>query len=328
MVEGLEAAFAAQESVIATGVKAIACLPLKGIVADSQATTLLLGILYLDSKKPMHAMSGLDERILRKLAGDAGNVLERIEFVKSIEERKTFERELALAEEMQRALLPREIPKVLDLELAAFSKPTRYVGGDFYDFLVTPRGSLLTVLGDVAGKGVSASLLSSMILGSLHANIRTGLTIDAATRALNKLMTDKAPIGRFVTLFLAELNRDGSGVYISAGHTTSYVYRASTSTIDEFGSTSMIVGAFDFAQFEAHQISLSPGDVLIAYSDGLTEAENPANEMLGEAPVLDAIQRSGAKGATGVLLALTAQLEEFTRGRGQTDDITIAVIAR
>ena len=327
MVEGLEAAFAAQESVIATGIKAIACLPLKGIVENAQSTA-LLGILYLDSKKPMHAMSGLDERILRKLAGDAGNVLERIEFVKSIEERRTFERELALAEEMQRALLPREIPKVLDLKLAAFSKPTRYVGGDFYDFMVTPRGPLLTVLGDVAGKGVSAALLSSMILGSLHSNIRAGLSIDAAANGLNKLMTDKAPSGKFVTLFLLELDSSGQGAYISAGHTITYVYRAATATIDELSSTGMILGVFDFAHFSAEPVALNPGDVLIAYSDGLTEAENPANEMLGEKAVLDCIRNSGAQGAEGVLRALTVLLEDFTRGHGQTDDITIVVVAR
>ena len=327
MVEGLEAAFAAQESVIATGVKAIACLPLEGIPTDAQ-TSSMLGILYLDSTKPMHAMSGLDERILKKLAGDAGNVLERIEFVKSIEQRKTFERELALAEEMQRALLPREIPTLQGWSLAAYSKPTRYVGGDFYDFLQTPRDSLLAILGDVAGKGVSAALLSAMILGSLHANIRSNDTIETTTNALNKLMCDKVPVGRFVTLFIIEFQDDGGGSYISAGHTTTYVYRASTGTIEELQSNGMVVGAFDFARFEASALALGSGDILIIYSDGLTEAENAAGDMLGEAPVLQAIQRSGLQGVDAVLTALKELLHQFTQGHGQTDDITIAAIGR
>jgi phosphoserine phosphatase RsbU/P len=327
MVEGLEAAFAAQESVIATGVKAIACLPLEGIPTEAQ-TSSMLGILYLDSTKPMHAMSGLDERILKKLAGDAGNVLERIEFVKSIEQRKTFERELALAEEMQRALLPREIPTLHGWSLAAYSKPTRYVGGDFYDFLQTPRDSLLAILGDVAGKGVSAALLSAMILGSLHANIRSDDTIEITTNALNKLMCDKVPVGRFVTLFIIELQHDGGGNYISAGHTTAYLYRASTGAIEELQSNGMVVGAFDFARFETSAVALGAGDILIVYSDGLTEAENAAGDMLGEAPVLQAIQRSGTQGVDAVLTALTELLQQFTKGHGQTDDITIAAIGR
>src|SRR5688572_12955339 len=304
MVEGLEAAFAAQKSVIATGVKAIACLPLKGIPAETQSTT-TLGILYLDSTKPMHAMSGLDERILRKMAGDAGSVLERIAFVKSNEQRKTLERELALAEEMQKALLPRQIPVLPGWKLAAYSKPTRYVGGDFYDFVKTPRGSLLAVLGDVAGKGVSASLLSSMILGSLHANIRSDTTIEASTNGLNKLMCDKAPTGKFVTLFIIEFQDDGSAKYISAGHTTAYLYRASTSTIEELSSNGMVVGAFDFARFETSQLALGAGDILIIYSDGLTEAENASGDMLGEPPVLETIRLSGSQGATSVLQSLT-----------------------
>ena len=327
MVEGLEAAFASQESVIATGVKAIACLPLEGIPTDAQ-TSSMLGILYLDSTKPMHAMSGLDERILKKLAGDAGNVLERIEFVKSIEQRKTFERELALAEEMQRALLPREIPTLKGWSLAAYSKPTRYVGGDFYDFVQTPRNSLLAILGDVAGKGVSAALLSSMILGSLHANIRSEDSIETTTNALNKLMCDKVPVGRFVTLFITELQDDGSGNYISAGHTTAYLYRASTGTIEELQSNGMVVGAFDFARFETSAIALSAGDILIIYSDGLTEAENAAGDMLGETAVLEAIKRSGSQGVDAVSTALTELLQQFTQGHGQTDDITIAAIGR
>jgi serine phosphatase RsbU (regulator of sigma subunit)/pSer/pThr/pTyr-binding forkhead associated (FHA) protein len=327
MVEGLEAAFAAQESVIATGVKAIACLPLSGIPTESGSSA-MLGILYLDSTKPMHALSGLDERILKKLAGDAGNVLERIEFVKSIEQRKTLERELALAEEMQKALLPREIPVLAGWELAAYSKPTRYVGGDFYDFLQTPRGSLLAILGDVSGKGVSAALLSSMILGSLHANIRSEDTIQTATNALNKLMCDKAPTGRFVTLFIVEFDQAGNGHFISAGHTTAYLYRAAGKRIEELQSNGMIVGAFGFAQFETSSTVLDTGDVLILYSDGLTEAENAAGEMLGEEPVLQTIRRSGPEGAQATLAALTELLQRFTEGRGQTDDITIAAVCR
>jgi serine phosphatase RsbU (regulator of sigma subunit)/pSer/pThr/pTyr-binding forkhead associated (FHA) protein len=327
MVEGLEAAFAAQESVIATGVKAIACLPLLGLPTESGSSA-MLGILYLDSTKPMHALSGLDERILKKLAGDAGNVLERLEFVRTIEQRRTLERELALAEEMQRALLPREIPDLPGWELAAYSKPTRYVGGDFYDFVQTPRGSLMAMLADVSGKGVSAALLSSMILGSLHSNIRADSTTLAAANALNKLMCDKAPSGRFVTLFMMEFEESGTGQFISAGHTTAYLYRAATGLVEELPSNGMVIGAFSFAAFETSPASLSLGDVLVIYSDGLTEAENAAGDMLGEEPVRECIRKCGPQGAQATLASLTELLQQFTQGHGQTDDITLAVIGR
>jgi len=158
MVEGIGQEFAAQASIVGMNLRAVACIPLLGI-RTNQDTTDILGILYLDSTKMMHSLSGLDQKILAKLGVEAGNVLERVEMMKSIEQRKTLERDLALAEETQKSLLPREIPRLAHLKLSAFSRPTRYVGGDFYDFQVSPSGDLLFVIADISGKGVAASVL-------------------------------------------------------------------------------------------------------------------------------------------------------------------------
>jgi len=167
MVEGLDKKYIEQASIVAMNLRAIACLPLMGLPSQAD-TPSILGILYLDSTKRMHSLSGLDERIINKLAVEAGNVLERVEMIKSIEQRKKLEQELALAEETQRSLLPQTLPKMQNLSIHAFSKPTRYVGGDFYDFLKLETGELFGVLADVSGKGISASLLSSMLLGCLQ----------------------------------------------------------------------------------------------------------------------------------------------------------------
>ena len=285
MVERLDDAFAAQASIIASGAKAIACLPLKGIPGDA-STAGIFGILYLDSTMPMHALSGLDEKILRKLAGDASNVLERMELISNIEQRRTLERELALAEEAQNALLPRTIPVIPGWELAAFSKPTRYVGGDFYDFIRTQEDSFVAALGDVSGKGVSAALVSSMVLGSLHAQIHSQKSLEAAASACNQIMREKSPAERFVTFFLAEFRNDGGGQYLSAGHTTGYIYRCGNKIVEELPSNNTIVGAFDFSSFQCSPLGLEPGDVLLSYSDGLTDADNGRGEMFGEERVL------------------------------------------
>jgi len=327
MVEGLDKIFAGTNSMIASGAKALACLPLRGIPEDSGAAA-MLGILYLDSTHPMHALSGLDEKILKKLAGDAGNVLERIEFVKGAQQRKTLERELALAEETQKALLPSVIPVVPGWQLAAFSKPTRYVGGDFYDFLQSPGGSLVGVLGDVAGKGVSAALISSMILGSLHSLIHSNQPIEMVVSAVNRLMCEKSSTSRFVTLFAVEFTPGTGGRFLSAGHTTGYLFRWATGAVEELPSNCMVVGAFSFAVFECNPIDLNPGDLIISYSDGLTEAENPAGEMFEEPRVLQIIREAGPSGADAVIEKLTSELERFTKGHPQTDDITILVMGR
>ena len=239
-----------------------------------------------------------------------------------------MERELGLAEETQKALLPGVIPAIEGWELAAFSKPTRYVGGDFYDFILMPEGSFVAVLGDVSGKGVSAALLSSMVLGSLHAQIKSQKSIQAATNACNQIMREKSPAERFVTFFIAEFNKEGGGQYLSAGHTTCYVYRCGRKIVEELPSNNMLVGAFDFSSFQSSPIALEEGDVLLSYSDGLTDAENDRGEMFGEQRVLTSMRAAAASGARAVMEQLTMNLDQFIGGRAQTDDITIVAIGR
>ncbi len=131
MTEGIEGELAQQQSILEMELRAIGCLPLKGISAESD-TPELLGILYLDSTNTMHALSGLDEKILNKLAAEAGNVLEKLEMIKSFEERKRFEQEMTLAYETQKSLMPHSPPEFGNFRIRASSEPTRHVGGDFY----------------------------------------------------------------------------------------------------------------------------------------------------------------------------------------------------
>ncbi len=133
MTEGIDGDLAQQDSIVAMNLRALACLPLKWISPDSEEME-VRGILYLDSTKTMHALSGLDEKILGKLALEAGNVFEKLNMLEALEDRKVFEKEMALAQETQRTLLPPALPKNESYALRAFSKPTHHVGGDFYDF--------------------------------------------------------------------------------------------------------------------------------------------------------------------------------------------------
>ena len=326
MVDNIQREFAAQESIVGMNLRALACLPLLGIPTEGD-TTEILGILYLDSTKAMHSMSGLDERIMNRLAVEAGNVLERVEMMKSIEQRKTLERDLALADETQRSLLPREIPKLPHLKLSAYCKPTRYVGGDFYDFQLMPSGELLFVIADISGKGVAASILSSMILGCLQLRLQDGDPPVAALNRLNKFLCTKSS-GRFATMFLCSVGPDGKGLYISAGHNPAFLYRAADGSIEELPSTNLVLGVFDFVMFESVPIELKEGDVLLAYSDGVTEAENIREEMFGEERVKDIIRREAPSGAARLHDVLIASLSEFTLKRDQSDDITIVIAER
>src|SRR6267378_208871 len=215
---------------------------------------------------------------------------------KYIEQAKKLEQELALAEETQRSLLPQTLPKIENLSIHAFSKPTRYVGGDFYDFL--------------------------------QMELRAGLRVDEAVNRLNRFLCEKSSSGRFVTMFLLTVSSEGRGKYISAGHNPSYLFRAAKQEIEELGSNNMIVGAFSYASYQPDSLQLEKGDVLVVYSDGLTEAENPHGEMLGEERVKDVIRQEAPSGSKQLEQKLLETIQRFTGGRSQTDDITLMIIER
>ena len=329
MVEGIEKKFAEQASILALNLRAIACLPLKGLQSQAgSGAPGITGIIYLDSRKTMHSLSGLDQKILTKLAGDAGTVIERLEMIKGIEQRKKMEQELALAEETQRSLLPHELPNIEGFRVRAFSKPTRYVGGDFYDFVSSADAGFTGVLADVSGKGVAASLLSSMTLGCLEMQLRSKLNpADALTR-VNKFLCERSSTSRFVTMFTVTLDRSGEGNYVNAGHNPAYLYRAASRDIEELESNNLVVGAFSFVTFESSPVRFNAGDVLVIYSDGLTEAENRNGEMFGECRVKDIIRAQAPAGAEALEVTLLQTIQGFPEGREQTDDITLMIVEK
>jgi phosphoserine phosphatase RsbU/P len=327
MEEGIAGEFAQQESILAMHLRAIACVPLRWMSSHSEAAA-VQGILYLDSTKTMHALSGLDEKILNKLALEAGNVFEKLEMIKSFEERKSFEGELALAQETQKSLLPHSLPQLTNFHLYAFSQPTRYLGGDFYDFIHLPSGEWVGILADVSGKGISASLLSSLLQGALHVECRSGVEPEEALNHINKFLCEKTAVDRFVTLFLFALNSAGAGKFVSAGHNPAYLFRAATGQIEELHSDGLILGAFDFATYRSCLLQLHQGDILVVYSDGVTEACNPEGEMFGEERLMSIIQESAPAGGSVLKESILASLKEFTRGMAQTDDVTFVLIEK
>ena len=325
MTEGIKDEFAQQDSIVAMNLRAAACLPLEGISSDSDDRD-VLGILYLDSKNMMHALSGLDEKILGRLAMEAGNVIEKLEMIKSFQERKKFEEELAVAYETQKALLPHQLPEFGNFHICAFNEPTRYVGGDFYDFLQARPNQLLGILADVCGKGVSAALLSSLLQGALDMECRSGAPIDEVLNRINKFLCARSQPNRFVTLFFFSLGPDGRGEFVSAGHNPAYLFHAAEGEVEELHSGGLILGSFDFASYQSQPLELKPGDVLLVYSDGLTEAQNPEGEMFQEQRLLRLIRSNGSRGAAFLKQKILESLAEFTEGMAQTDDVTFLLV--
>jgi serine phosphatase RsbU (regulator of sigma subunit) len=248
--------------------------------------------------------------------------------LKNLEEQKKLDQELALAEETQKSLLPHCLPEFENFRIHAFNKPTRYVGGDFYDFLQLSSGEWVGVLADVSGKGISAALLSSMLLGALNSEFRAGTQPQEVLNRVNQLLYERTLLGRFVTLFLFLLNPQGVGQFIGAGHNPAYLFRSDTGKIELLSSGNLILGAFARISYQSSPLHLHQGDILVVYSDGLTEARNQREEMFGEERLLEIIQQEAPSGSHAFQQKFLNAVEEFTQGMPQGDDITFLVVEK
>src|SRR5580658_150131 len=248
--------------------------------------------------------------------------------LKTLEEQEMRERELALAQETQESLLPRFLPQFENFRIHAYNSPTRYVGGDFYDFLQLSSGEWMGVVADVSGKGMSAALLSSMVLGALRIEFRSGTEPQEILSRVNQLLCERSLPFQFVTLFLFLLGPHGTGQFISAGHNPAYLFRAATGKIEKLVSDAHFLGMFDSASYPPRTFRLDKGDILVVYSDGLTDAQNLQQELFGEERLLNMIRQESPSGSHALERTFLKTIEEFTQGMPQTDDITFVVVEK
>src|SRR5271157_281023 len=273
----------------------------------------------------------LESRNYSKVLEETVRELERSREVirlKTLEEQKKSEQELVLAQETQESLLPRCLPQFENFRIHASSTPTRYVGGDFYDFLQLSSGEWMGVLADVSGKGMGAALLSSMVLGSLSMEFHSRTQPQEVLNRVNQLLCEKSLPYQFVTLFLFLLNPDGVEQFVSAGHNPAYLFRCATGKIEELESNANVLGLFDTASYESGAFHLDKGDILVVYSDGLPDAQNPRQEMFGEDRLLELIRQEAPSGSHALEQKLLNDIGEFTQGMPQTDDITFVVVEK
>jgi len=248
--------------------------------------------------------------------------------LKNLAEREKLEQELALAQETQASLLPRYLPQFENFSIHAYNSPTRYVGGDFYDFQQLSSGEWVGVLADVSGKGMSAALLSSMVLGALSMEFHSQTQPQEVLSRVNQLLCERSLPFQYVTLFLFLLSPQGIGQFISAGHNPAYLFRSATGKIEKLRSDAHFLGMFDSASYLPQTFRLDKGDILVVYSDGLTDAQDPLDEMFGEERLLTLIRQEAPPGSHALEQKFLRSIEEFTQGMPQTDDITFVVVEK
>lgn len=243
--------------------------------------------------------------------------------------RERLESEVRIAGEVQETLLPERPPDVKGLELAGYSRPSRDVGGDFYDYFEVEPGVVCVVLGDATGKGLSAALLSSQcasILRTLANSLHD--PAELLTRTNREFFNRVGPTHRFVTLFaiIADANR-GIAKYASAGHPPPILINANANECRWLTSESGFpLGIFKDSQFTEKEIALQPGDKFVLYSDGLTDAQNPAGAFYGDDQVVSCIESAADKPPTALLKSLRECVQTHMAGREPTDDLTLVAM--
>ncbi|MCY4661606.1 MAG: SpoIIE family protein phosphatase [Acidobacteria bacterium] len=256
-----------------------------------------------------------------RLQGEAGWEL----LSKAVGHLATLEQEMRTAAAIQRALLPNTHRAGSFFDAAAAAEPCRSIGGDFFDYIDLPAGALGFVLGDVAGKGPPAALLAALMQGSLVAQAHAGTGPAATVAAVNTAIVRRGIQGRFVTLFYGVLRPDGSLAYCNAGHNPPILARADGSVcrLDVGG---MVLGVFGDAPFVEGSQALGPGDHLVLFSDGVSEAMNEAEEEFGDERLL-ACLASLTGDAEQRLQHILAAVRQFTGDAPQHDDVTAMVVS-
>jgi sigma-B regulation protein RsbU (phosphoserine phosphatase) len=313
---------------IAVGIRHVLCVPLLvnpmsagGASSVSQKT---IGVLYLDGREKSTMLSEATRASLEAFATQAALAIDSARLYAESAEKARLDRDLRIAADIQRALLPEPAFDAGIADLAAASIPCRTVGGDFFDYIDVGERGFGFALGDVAGKGPPAALLAAAVQSNFAAHAPVSESpADAMTR-INKALLRRAIEARFATMFYGAITVDGKLSYSNAGQEPPLVVRAdSTSWLEEGGP---VLGLLSIATYAYETVSLQPGDLVVVCSDGVTEARNLAGDEFGRDRLVEALKgRHGSKPDIALEHVLGA-VKTFSQGAAQADDITLLIL--
>jgi sigma-B regulation protein RsbU (phosphoserine phosphatase) len=294
----------------------------------------LLGALSLGPKLSEEPYSASDVRLLRSVAYQTSLALENSRLTEKVAaelaRRERLNRELEIAREVQEQLFPQSYPKLPGLDLAGHCRPARGVGGDYYDFLSLADGRLGIAIGDISGKGIPAALLMAGLQASLRSQILAAppdLTVMMGN--LNRLICESSPSNRYATFFYGEYDpRTRRLVYVNAGHNAPMLFRrgAPAGEAIRLEAGGPVIGLLDPVPFQQGDVALEPGDVLVGFTDGVSEAMDTQGEEWGEESLARVVATADALPAEGLIRRIMEGADAFAAGAVQHDDMTLIVV--
>jgi sigma-B regulation protein RsbU (phosphoserine phosphatase) len=269
-----------------------------------------------------------DVKLLAALAQQVGNLIGNLLVHQQRITEERLRRELEIAAEIQESLLPTHLPQVGGLSISVASVPASEVGGDFYDFITLDDRRLTLVIGDVAGKGIPAAMLTSLTRAMLRVEAMRGEPPHVIIRQANKLLyPDLHGADSFVTAFVATIDTfEGTLQYASAGHTPTLIWRAATHEVELLKATSPPLGIKGHDTAETGIATLNAGDTLVFYTDGITEAQSPKGDLFGLDRLLYITKTRGCESPERLQQYIQAEISNFCRHSSSRDDATLLII--
>jgi sigma-B regulation protein RsbU (phosphoserine phosphatase) len=319
-------------SVAALELRSVVCLPLIRIRSGSSEETRVgagiedtVGLLYMDSRQAPADLSAGNRELLQTLAIEASTILENARLLEEERVKLRIEDELGIARTIQQGLLPAELPSVGWFRAAGSSLPSRQVGGDYFDVRQVSADLWASVVADVSGKGVSSALLASLLQGTFLMTPGESSHIESTLSRLNGFLLERTRGEKYATIFYCTLSSSGLLNYSNAGHPAPFLVSVDK-RLRQLHTSGMPVGMIEDASFQTVQAQLSPGDKVVIFSDGLTEAENAEGEFFDTERLRVCLRDNAACHAGELHAALLAAVDRFTEGGVIRDDITALVI--
>src|SRR5580658_2749489 len=317
----IDDAFRERRSIVEQNIRTLMAVPL-------QTRDKIIGIIYVDSPSLLREFTKDDLNLLTVMANVAAIRIEQTRFAEMEQARQLMERDLEQAAEIQQGFLPAVAPPVRGLDVAGHNAPCRTVGGDYYDFFPYGSSRIAMVLGDVSGKGMPASLLMMGLQARVQVLIEEPKSLAEVMTRLNRITSANCPSNRFITLFFCILDGDtGDLTYCNAGHNPPLIIRAN-GTYEQLKGGGPVLGILASIDYQEYHAKIEEGDVLVIYSDGVTEANNPAGDEFEIPGLADTVIRNRTAPASEIITQINKDLVIYTAGAPPADDVTLIVARR